>query len=87
MPKLILPATEPDSIEVRQYTRGTARHVRALAKYLYERLPSNVLTSLMYALLPHLEDHQIRNVIDVRLPRVTQMNLEQIEEIMKGTRR
>ncbi|MHA2063260.1 MAG: hypothetical protein ACXABY_02645 [Candidatus Thorarchaeota archaeon] len=84
MPKLTLPATNPDTIEVREYSVGTPRHVRALAKYLYERIPSNILHTLIITLMPHLSEDQLSNIMSVRLKKLSKMNLEQIEEIMKG---
>jgi len=84
MPKLVLPAIDPSKIEIRQYSVGTARHVRALARYLYQRIPSNVARALIVTLVPHLNKSQVDNVMNVRLRNLQNMTLKQIKEIMKG---
>lgn len=84
MPTLNLPATEPETIKIVSFSKGTPRHVRAIAKYLYERVPANVVSTLFFALFPHLTTEQLQNIMSVRLRKLSMMTLKEIDEIQKG---
>lgn len=82
MPKLILPTTSNSTIEIRKYPAGTARHVRAVARYLYRFVPGNVVHALIKGLFPTLTTEQVENMVYVRLRRLGSTSLEEIEKLM-----
>ena len=86
MPKLILPTTSDSTIEIRKYPSGTTRHVRAIARYLYRFVPVTVVHALIKGLFPTLTTEQVDNMVYVRLRRLGDMSLEEIEKIMDEER-
>jgi len=82
MPKLVLPSTGK-SIEVYSYGKAQPRHIRAIAKYMYEYVHSATIRSLFHALFPSLTEEQLDTLLFIRLKDLSQMTNEQVKEIMR----
>lgn len=90
MPKLILPVahkTKVSTIELRTYTKGKPRHVRALARYFYRYVHAHTFSVFLKALLPSLTNEQLENIGCVRVRDLARMELDQIEEISTSIER